>query len=179
MILRPGQAGVAVRAADDEATGRIDQVARLLVEQMGRHDWRDDVLAQRALISSWSTSGACWVLMTMVSTRTGLAVVVLDGHLALAVGRSHGSVPFLRTSARRRHQAVGQRDGHRHQLGRLVAGEAEHHALVAGAGVEVVVERALFGFQRLVDAERDVDRLARQHDLDVGVGRSKPYSGLV
>jgi hypothetical protein len=35
--------------------------------------------------------------------------------------------------------ASGRRKGRRHQLGRLIAGVAEHQALVAGAGVEVVV----------------------------------------
>jgi hypothetical protein len=40
-------------------------------------------------------------------------------------------------------------DRRRHQLGRLVAGVAEHQALVAGAGVQVVVAR-------VVDALRDV-----------------------
>ena len=49
-------------------------------------------------------------------------------------------MPALRTSASRRGELVRQRDGQRHELGRLVAGEAEHHALVAGAlGVEGVV----------------------------------------
>ena len=37
------------------------------------------------------------------------------------------------------YEAVREIDGCRHQLGRLVAGVAEHQALVTGAGVEVVV----------------------------------------
>ena len=41
---------------------------------------------------------------------------------------------------------MGQADGQRHQLGRLVAGVAEHHALVARTGHVVV------GAQRNVGA---------------------------
>ena len=64
-----------------------------------------------------------------------VVVVVFDGELALGVG------PQVRH--RRRNLAadagqfdeghVGQRERQRHEFGRLVAGIAEHHALVAGA----------------------------------------------
>ena len=53
---------------------------------------------------------------------------------------------------------MGQRDGSRHQLGGLVGGIAEHHALVAGAAG--------------VNALRDVARLlvdGRDHGAGVGV----------
>ena len=36
--------GVAVRAADLEAAGRVDVVDGLVAEQLGRHDLRDHVL---------------------------------------------------------------------------------------------------------------------------------------
>ena len=44
-------------------------------------------------------------------------------------------------------EPVGERDRQRHELGGLVAGEAEHHALVAGAlGVEDVVVVGVFAY---------------------------------
>ena len=97
------------------------------------------------------------------------AEAVLDGHLALAVGAQPRQRAVLADLGQAPGQAVRQRDGQRHQLGRLVAGVAEHHALVAGAGVQVVLDVALLGFQRLIDAHGDVARLARQdrHDLRV------------
>ena len=59
----------------------------------------------------------------------------------------------------------------RHQLRRLVAGEAEHHALVARADA---VERIAAGAARLerrVDALRDVGRLLVERHVDgAGVG---------
>ena len=54
-------------------------------------------------------------------------------------------------------------DGQGHQLGRLVAGVAEHHALIAGAVVQLVVAGFL-GFQGLVHAQGDVAGLL----VDVG-----------
>ena len=50
--------------------------------------------------------------------------------------------------------AVGQGDGQGHELGRLAAGEAEHHALVAGA--LIVYVGTATRLERLVDAALDV-----------------------
>ena len=61
--------------------------------------------------------------------------VVLDVTWLLASGRSQGIVPSCRKLGDPVDDPVRQRDRQRHQLGRLVAGEAEHHALVAGADV--------------------------------------------
>ena len=58
---------------------------------------------------------------------------------------------------------VGERDRQRHQLGRLAAGEAEHHPLVAGAELEgrrgIVAD-----LERRVDALGDVGRLLLDRD---------------
>ncbi len=63
-------------------------------------------------------------------------------------------------------EAVRDRDRQRHQLGRLVAGEAEHQALVAGAlEVERVDRAAGAGLVGGVDALRDVGRLRVEGDL--------------
>ena len=73
---------------------------------LGRHDHRPDALRD--------------------------AAVVLDRHLGLAVGAEIGQLtapPDLGEAAR---HPVRERDRERHQLGRLAAGEAEHHPLVTG-----------------------------------------------
>ena len=64
----------------------------------------------------------------------GLAVVVLHGDLALAVRAQVIQRAVLAHLGQALGQLVGQGDGQRHQLGRLVAGVAEHHALVARTG---------------------------------------------
>ena len=89
----------------------------------------------------------------------GLAVlVVLHRHLALAVGAQVGQLAVLADGGELAGELVGQRDGRRHQLRRLVGGVAEHHALVAGAAG--------------VNALRNVARLlvdGRDHGAGVGV----------
>ena len=50
---------------------------------------------------------------------------------------------------------MGQRDSHRHELRGLVAGVAEHHALVAGTVLELVIFAVLV-LKGLVDAHCDV-----------------------
>ena len=49
-----------------------------------------------------------------------------------------------------------QRDGQGHQLRGLVAGVAEHHALIAGAVVQTVVRLALLDLQTLVHAHGNI-----------------------
>ena len=85
-------------------------------------------------------------------------LVVLDRDLRLAVGPQIVDQTLLAHGGQALGQLVGQRNGQRHELRRLVAGEAEHHALIARA----VVERAVAGLlalERLVDAEGDVRAL--------------------
>ena len=101
---------------------------------------------------SCSMSGWCWVESTTVSIRR-LAVDVAHGDLRLRVRTQPRQLARrLRSSAWRSTSRCDRIDRQRHQLRRLVAGVAEHQALVAGALVEV--EAAAF-----VHALRDVRRL--------------------
>ena len=52
----------------------------------------------------------------------------------LAVGAEVGQRAILADGGQPLHQPVGQVNGEGHQAVGLVAGEADHHALVAGAG---------------------------------------------
>jgi hypothetical protein len=82
---------------------------------------------------------------------------VLDRHLGLAVGPQVGQGLVLAHARHLARQQVGEVDRHRHQLRGLIAGEAEHHSLVAGTA--------------RVDAPRDVRRLlVDRHDDATGVG---------
>ena len=109
------------------------------------------------------TSGSCCAETTTVLTRIGHAVLVLDRDLGLAVGAEVRQLAGLADLGQPARHAVGERDRQRHQLGRLAAGEAEHHPLVARAELErrrgVVAD-----LERRVDALRDVRRLFLDRD---------------
>ena len=96
------------------------------------------------------------------------AVLVLDGDLRLAVGpqERQRTVPACLGEPFR--QLVGERDGQRHELGRLAAREADHHALVPRAlQLEwIVVQGALACLERVAHAGRDIGRLFFEVDLD-------------
>ena len=68
----------------------------------------------------------------------GAVALVLHRHLALAVGAQVIQQAALAHLGQAAGQLVGQADGQGHPLGGLVAGIAEHHALVAGAAHLVV-----------------------------------------
>ena len=99
----------------------------------------------------------------------GPVAVVADRHLGLAVGAQVGDLALLADLGEPLGELVRQVDRQRHQLGGLVAGVAEHQALVAGAlQVQRVraVRTALAVLPRLVDALGDVRRLRADRDLD-------------
>ena len=68
-----------------------------------------------------------------VEPDRAVVAVVLDGDLGLAVGAQVGHVAVLADRGEPLGEPVGERDRQRHQLGGVVAGVAEHQALVAGA----------------------------------------------
>ena len=94
---------------------------------------------------------------------------VAYGDLALAVGPEVVDSAALADLRETAGQGVGERDGERHQLLRLLAGVAEHHALVAGADLVdgfIVVPY----LQRPVHPEGDIVRLGVYGD-DYTAGR--------
>ncbi len=91
-----------------------------------------------------------------------LAVLVAHGDLALGVRPQDLLVARVTSFRDQAQDLVCVVDRGRHQFGRLVAGVAEHDALVAGA--LFLVGAGLQG----VDALRDVGRLRVQQDFDVG-----------
>ena len=143
--LATGEAGVALRAPGDEASGWIDVELRVLVEQLRRYDRSDDVfdhgvgeiaMADRRRVLRGDDDGL---------RAHGALAFVLDGHLRFAVWAQEIELVGLAHFRQAPRQLVREHDRQRHQLRRFTAGEAEHHPLVAGAAG--------------VDALRDVGRL--------------------
>jgi hypothetical protein len=166
MILRPGDAGVAVRAADLEASGGIHEEARVLEHLLREHrldHFLDHRLGKLLLL---------FVHARMVLRRqhhgvdaVRLAVDVAHGDLRLRVGTQERQASVAAHFALALHEAVRVVDRERHQRGGLVARVAEHEALVARTLVQIIVRRA-------VHALRDVGRLAavaNHHGAAVGV----------
>ena len=163
--LAAGEAAVAHGAADDELAGGVDDrdVLELVhVVEVLRQDRLDHVLEQVGVDDALQV-GALGVLRGEhhLDDLDRLAVLVAHRDLALAVRAQVREDLGLAHVGEPARELVRERDGQRHELGRLGAGEAEHHALVAGAlGVEhVVVVDVGALLQRLVDALADVRRL--------------------
>ena len=90
-----------------------------------------------------------------------LAVLVLHRDLALGSrGPGTFSLPLCRASDSSLQDAMRVIERRRHEFRRLVAGIAEHDALVARAFILLLAG---------IDALRDVGRLAVQQDFDLGV----------
>ena len=152
--LAAGQPAVAVRTADHEPAGRIDVIGDLAVDQLLRQQRLDDVLDDEvADFLLLHVRASCCVETTTVSMRTGLSPSYSMVTWLLLSGRSQSTSPLLAGLGQAIEDPVRQGDRQRHQLGRVVAGVAEHQALVAGA--DFLALGLIF-----VDALRDVGALA-------------------
>lgn len=90
----------------------------------------------------------------------GLAVLVFDADLRLAVRQKIGQQLFAPHLFELSRQAVRKRDRQRHQRVGLAAGIAEHHTLIARAG---------FFRRAAVNPARDVRRLGVDADADAHI----------
>ena len=181
--LAAGEAGVADRAADHEAPRRVDEevlAQLLLVVEVLRQDRLDDVLPQ---VLGDQRLGALAVLGgdQQLLDLDRAAVEVADRDLRLAVGAQVRHDLGLAHVGEALGELVRERDRQRHQLVRLVARVAEHHALVTRAGdVELIVvggvgARLVGGVDALGDVGRLlVDRVEHRArvggEAEVGVG---------
>ena len=158
--LTTGEAGVAHRAAHYETAGGVDEELGVLGDVLSGDDGLDDLLHHGLAQVLQGDVGV--VLSGHHDGGAGehlAVVVILHGDLALAVGAEPLQLAGLAHVGELAGQLVGHGDGGGHQLGRLVAGVAEHHALVAGADQVGGVGAALLVLEGLVDAHGDVGGL--------------------
>ena len=160
--LAAGQAGVGVGPAQLEGSRRVGQHLVVVVGELRRQQRMDHVLAQVGLEQRLEVEPG----LVLRGDEHGLepdraAVLVFEGDLRLAVGpqvRQHAGLAHLRQTLG---EPVRQPDRQRHQVVGLVAREAEHHSLVAGALCvdDVLAAGTAPDLQRGVDALCDVRRL--------------------
>ena len=158
--LAPGEAAIAIRTADEELAGRIDVPGRVLGDPAARQRFLHIGLDQLAHVVRSETLIEMLLRHDDLGRRDRLAVLVLDGDLALGIGSQCFFLAGPARIGKRLQDAMGIIDGRRHLLGRLIAGIAEHDALIAGTFILLL---------RPIDALRDIGRLSVQQDLDLGV----------
>jgi hypothetical protein len=87
--------------------------------------------------------------------RVGLAIDVFHGDLRLGIrAQPLGELAGLADAGQLAAEAVGEHDRRGHQLRRLIAGVAEHDALVAGSLLGVLLAFRLLGVHALGDVRR-------------------------
>ena len=154
--LATGQTAVALRTANHEAAGRVDEEAGVL-EPFGRHDRTDDLFNDFVnelslhVLALGHFRGMLRGEHDRVATDR-LAVAIAERHLALGVRAQSREGTVLAHNALTLDETVGVVDRRGHEGRRFVAGVTEHQALVAGTEVEFVVGGA-------VDTLSDVLRL--------------------
>jgi hypothetical protein len=175
--LPAGDARVPHRASHHELPRRVhvDEVALLeppLVVEVAREDRVQDVLDdvrldQRVDVEALAVLRRDEDALDLDRPLATLVVdLVANRHLRLPVRTQVRQDLRTANLGKALRDLVRQHDRERHQLVRLVAGEAEHHPLVARADpVErVVVARVVLDLVRRLDPLRDVGRLLVDRD---------------
>ena len=163
--LATGEAAVAHRPADDEAAGRVDVVACLRVEVLRRQRLLDDLVGDRFRERLVGDVGRVLRRDDDGIDADRPAVAILDRHLRLGIRTEKRHAARLADLRQTLDQAMRHRDRERHELVGLVAGVAEHQALVARA---LLLVQALACGDALGDVRRlPVDR--DQHHVGRGV----------
>ena len=162
--LSAGKAAVALRAADDEAAGGVDIKLGVLIQQAIGHGGFDDQLDHILpdLIQRHLGSVLGRQYHGVYPDRLAI-LVILHRDLGLAIGPQIAHQSLLAHIGEALGHFLGNGDSQRHQLRCLVAGIAEHHALVAGAVVQLGITAGL-GLQRLVHSHSDIAALL----VDIG-----------
>jgi hypothetical protein len=162
-----GEAGVALRATDDEFTGGVDEELGVLGKKLGGEDLLDDVLNEERLDGLVRDVGGVLRGDDDVDDLGGDAVHVADGDLGLRIGAKPFYFAALADLGELSAEAVSKDDRSGHEFLGLVGGEAEHQTLVAGALLGGLFTIGLFG----VDALSDVGGLGGEVVIDEnGVG---------
>lgn len=97
--------------------------------------------------------------MRIFSTGNGLVIDVADRHLRLAVWAQIFERTVLAHLGKLLGQTMGEVDGHGHELRGLVAGKAEHHALITGTENVELVGAVFLELGARVDALGDIGAL--------------------
>ena len=154
--LSAGQTAVTYRAADNKTAGRVYIILRILIDELRRndrlHNIFDHILANLLQRDS---------LAVLRGNNDGVdalhrVAVVFRRHLRLAVRAEIVKRAVLADFCQLLCKLMRQRDGQRHQLRGLIAGIAEHHALVARANEVVLVSGAVFRLKGFVHAHCNV-----------------------
>ncbi len=178
--LAAGQTGIGGGTAADKAAGGVHIDLRLAVQQSGGHGGLDDQLDHILADLLQRHVGAVLGGQHHGIHADGLAVLaVFHGDLGLAVGTKIVHQALLPHVGQTLGHLLCDGDSQGHQLRRLVAGIAEHHALVAGAVVQLALTGG-FGLVALVHAQGDIAGLLVDiGDNGAGVAVKAAFGGVV
>ena len=156
--LASGQTTVALRTADHESSGGVDEILGVFIQHVrrkhGAHNVLQDVRANLLL----RYIGCVLRGNYHGFDAHGRIVIVFHGDLRLAVGAQIGQCAVLANGGQTAGQLVRQRNGERHIFLRFIAGIAEHHALIARA--LIFIHLAIYALRDIGGLIIDADQYA-------------------
>ena len=150
------QAGISLRSADHETSGRVDIILRVLIQKL----LRDHMVNHKTNQVSPQCLHIHFRRMLRgdhhrIYTHRAPILIILHRNLSLSIRAQIVNNIGLSNFRQAHRQLVGQRDRQRHQLRGLIAGIAEHHALIAGPVLQLGIVTG-FVFQRLIHTHSNI-----------------------
>ena len=147
---------VALRAADNEFARGIDENARITLHEFCRNNRFNDVF-DKVFANLFQSN----IFVMLGGNNDGfhshrLAVFISHRHLSLAVRAQVRQRAVLADFGQAACQTLCQSDGQWHEFRRLIGGITKHHALVTGTNGIGFIQFAFTGFERLINALRDI-----------------------
>src|ERR1043166_6288513 len=139
-----GETAIPLRPANNEAAGGVYMKNCILVEKLRGNDGLNDTVNNGFFQFAVFDVGTVLSRDHDIFNFYGLAIAIFYGYLRLAIGPQKTRLAAFTNFGQVLNQAVGHLNRERHQFGSLVAGIAEHHALIASA--LFLVEALAFGY---------------------------------
>ena len=153
------KASVALRSTDYETAGGVNEVNGLFIEHLGGEnfldDFLDDKIANLAVLHVSAVLGG----NDDVGDADRLAILVLNGDLALGVGTKPLDAASFAQAGQLAPKTMRKHDWSRHQLRCFVASEPEHQSLIPGPLLRMILSFGGPGINSL----RDIGTLRGNH----------------
>ena len=153
-----GKAAVALRAADNKTSGRVDVIFGFVIKHFCRYNRFYNKFHNIAANLFQSNFRSMLRGNNNRINAYGFAIVIFNGYLGFSVRaqvrQNAGFAHFCKAAGK----FMCQRNRQRHIFRCFVSGITEHHALVTGAYF-VFIGLAFFCFQRFINAKRNIRRL--------------------
>ena len=175
--LTAGQTCIALRTADNETAGGVDEILCIFIQKFSRDRCFDDLIDHVFFNLFMGYIRIVLGRNNHCIHTDRFPVIIFYGNLGLSIRTEERNFPVFSYFSQTACQTVSQCDRHGQVFRCFIGCIAEHHALVAGADI-VFVGLLFLSFQRLVDTHGNIGGLFINGHIDAYAFTVKAVAGI-